>query len=151
MVLFPDAISEAVLLSTVFNAVLLGSKAPQLLKLRDVGKQKAELAAELERKTAALKSVEERRGSMVEERRGSTSVNDEPALVTATSSDETEELRVAREELRENARKNEDMARELRENATKIEDMARELREKDRKMDDMARELREKNAVIDAK
>ena len=47
---------------------------------------------------------------------GSTSVNDESALVTATSSDEAaEELRVAREELRENARKMEDMARELRE------------------------------------
>ena len=63
MVLFPDAISEAVLLSTIFNAVLLGSKAPQLLKLRDVGKQKAALAAELERKTVALKSVQERRSS----------------------------------------------------------------------------------------
>ena len=72
-VLFPDAISETVLLSMVFNAVLLGSKVPQLLKLRDIGKQMTALTAELERKTAALKSVEERRGSMVEERRGSTS------------------------------------------------------------------------------
>ena len=62
-VLFPDAISETVLLSMVFNAVLLGSKVPQLLKLRDIGKQMAALVAELERKTAALKSVQERRSS----------------------------------------------------------------------------------------
>ena len=63
MVLFPDAVSETVLLSTVFNAALLGSKAPHLLKLRDLGRQKAALASELGRKTAALESVEERRGS----------------------------------------------------------------------------------------
>ena len=62
-VLFPDAISETVLLSMVFNAVLLGSKVPQLLKLRDIGKQMAALEAELERKTVALKSVQERRSS----------------------------------------------------------------------------------------
>ena len=80
MVLFPDAISEAVLLSTIFNAVLLGSKAPQLLKLRDVGKQKAALAAELVRKAAALKSVEERRDSMAEERRGSTTTSTTSAI-----------------------------------------------------------------------
>ena len=129
MVLFPDAISEAVLLSTVFNAVLLGSKAPQLLKLRDVGKQKAALEAELGRKTAALKSVGERRSSMVEERRGSTSTSTTSAESELTST--AEELRVAREELRENARKMEDMSRELEENARKMEDMARELREKE--------------------
>ena len=80
MVRFPDANSEAVLLSTIFNAVLLGSKAPQLLKLRDVGKQKAALAAELVRKAAALKSVEERRDSMAEERRGSTTTSTASAI-----------------------------------------------------------------------
>ena len=64
MMFFPDvAISETVLLSTIFNAVLLGSKAPQLLKLRDIGKDKAVLEAELKRKTAALNSVAERRAS----------------------------------------------------------------------------------------
>lgn len=60
---YSDYATNMVQISLLLNGVLLGSRAPQLMKLRDAAQQRASLETELARKEVALEIVQERRKS----------------------------------------------------------------------------------------